>query len=80
LNLPPEERSLDNPSFRIIDFGRGEHFRDHLVEWKNRRGSDSEVEGIKDFMRSKHAEQMTALRRMGFEKRDLGCWQKVCPV
>jgi hypothetical protein len=30
LTVPPMERSLDTPSFRIIDFGRGRHIDDHL--------------------------------------------------
>ena len=28
LTVPPEQRSKKTPSFRVIDFGRGEHFVD----------------------------------------------------
>jgi hypothetical protein len=40
LTLPRAERSLDNPSYRLIDFGRGECFDEDE--------SDSADEKIKD--------------------------------
>lgn len=37
LHLPPAERSNDTPSFRIIDFGRGQTYTDRLKNAKVER-------------------------------------------
>ncbi|OJT06811.1 hypothetical protein TRAPUB_2328 [Trametes pubescens] len=51
LTVPPEKRSYDTPSFRIIDFGRGESWEWHL-ETARRHGSwrDSREKIRRDFM------------------------------
>jgi hypothetical protein len=77
LNVGPEERSLETPSFRVIDFGRGQHFRDYLEA--DGKGKSKKV-AIDEFKRMKHEEQMAALDRSGFIERDLVHWMKVCPV
>ncbi|KAI0791425.1 hypothetical protein C8Q75DRAFT_715555 [Abortiporus biennis] len=38
LTVPPSERSLDTPSFRVIDFGRTEHYRTRLEREQRQRG------------------------------------------
>jgi hypothetical protein len=77
LNVAPEDRSPENPSFRIIDFGRGQHFRDYLLQHHK---TMTEREVINAFKRMKHDEQMSALDRSGFLERGLVQWQKVCPI
>ncbi len=57
LTLPPERRSYDTPSFRIIDFGRGKCW-----DWElDQDSGDKEEEG---------SEKRDELRR-GFRKRVL---------
>ena len=56
LTLPPERRSYDTPSFRIIDFGRGKSW-----DWELDQGSTKD--GGKEKEKEKESEDRDKLRR-----------------
>jgi hypothetical protein len=80
LHLPPSSRSLDTPSFRIVDFGRGQHYSDY-IETQAKEGEMNAQEIKEEYMRMKYYGQQNALAELGLLDRD-GCvdYDKVCPV
>jgi hypothetical protein len=80
LHLSPSSRSLGTPSFRIVDFGRGQHYSDY-IERQAKEGEMNAQELKEEFMRMKYYEQQNALAELGLLDRD-GCvdYHKACPV
>jgi hypothetical protein len=72
---------MEKPSFRIVDFGRGEHFHDYIRKNVSPQMGKVLDDVTKDFMRMKWREQMAALDAMSLRKRH-GCfdYHKGCPV
>jgi hypothetical protein len=79
LNLPPSERSLDTPSFRMVDFGRGQHFSDYGAK-RSRNWPKVSMETADKFRRMKYDEQQAAQHELRLTSR-YGCfdYNKCCP-
>ena len=68
LTLPPERRSIDSPSFRLIDFGRAER-----LEVAAREAKGEELVGLmNDFYRCTWDELRRARGELAMEDRVIG--------
>ena len=62
LTHPPERRSLDTPSFRVIDFGRGEAYkeREDMTHDERERARNGFASRIEDEQRTARQEMLLA--------------------
>ena len=60
LTDPPERRSLDTPSFRIVDFGRGEVYKEHadMTRDERERARDAFAARIRDEQKDAREEML----------------------
>ncbi|KDQ10303.1 hypothetical protein BOTBODRAFT_115979, partial [Botryobasidium botryosum FD-172 SS1] len=63
LCLPPDKRTMESPSFRIIDFGRGRARRDYADE--------------DGFFQQKHQDQVSAVASLGIDSSDLASSMRI---
>ena len=73
LTLPPELRSFRSPSFRLIDFGRGERFEGTSKDGKDAKDEDGEwVESMDSFRSRMWDEQRGARKQLLIENLVIG--------
>ncbi len=60
LTEPPERRSRDTPSFRIIDFGRGDMYEEHagMTHEERERARDGFAARIRDEQKGAREEML----------------------
>ena len=73
LTLPPELRSFRSPSFRLIDFGRGERFEGTAKDGEDAKDEDGEwVQSMDSFQSRMWDEQRGARKQLLIENLVIG--------